>query len=123
MAFYPTAADLDDDGTLELILGNAAFDHDGSPHWASNGDGLGFAQVGNLDDDGPPEILVTGSGMTLLGHDGEAVFEGLNPTGGLALAWWKPASIHDIDGNGTAEFLTSSGGTYSAYTGPASVLS
>src|SRR5690606_6297050 len=96
------AADLDGDGDLELVLGNAAFHHDGSPMWTT-ALAPGYPQIADLDGDLLPEVLLTNVyGISLLEHDGTIVYQDLRPTGDPASAftWYRPATIHDFDGDG-----------------------
>ena len=118
------AADLDGDGDLELVLGNAAFHHDGTMLWSANV-GAGFPQVADLDDDGLPEVLLTNiNGISLLEHDGAIKYKDLRPTGDSAggLNWYRPATIHDFDGDDVSEFAVSSANNYAAYEGDASIV-
>ena len=118
------AADLDGDGDLEMVLGHAAVHHDGTLMWTS-GIGAGYPQVADLDGDALPEVLVTNAnGLALLEHDGTVSYQGLRPTGDPAggLTWLRPATIHDFDGDGQAEYAVSSGNSYSVYEADASIL-
>ncbi|MCX4242171.1 FG-GAP repeat domain-containing protein [Paraliomyxa miuraensis] len=118
------AADLDGDGDLEMVLGHAAIRNDGTLLWNS-GIGPGYPQIADLDDDGLPEVLVTNAnGLALLEHDGAVTYQGLRPTGAPAggLTWLRPATIHDFDGDGRAEYAVSSGNQYSVYEADASIL-
>jgi hypothetical protein len=109
----PVAADLDDDGDLEVLQGGNAYHHDGSIYYASPG-GISHPQVANLDDDPEPEVLLAGfNGLTLLEHDGTVVFLNQNPSGDNS--WWRPAAIHDIDGDQKPEILVSSNQHYNIY--------
>ena len=115
-----TAADLDDDGDLELIQGNRAWHHDGSAYYQAAGVGEGFPQVADLDDDGRPEILVTTvKGFSILEDDGSVKpgVHNLTPTGDpvTSLNWRRPATVHDFDGDGKAEFAQSSAAHYTVY--------
>jgi hypothetical protein len=109
-----TAADLDDDGDLEIIMGASAFHHDGSVYYQTGLPAASHPQVADLDDDGKPEIFLSAtSGLSLLEHDGTPVYQDLKPNGGSS--WWRPAAIHDIDSNGDPEILVSANNNYSAY--------
>jgi len=111
------AADLDGDGDLELVLGHAAYHHDGTQAWVAP-IGAGYPQIADLDGDGLPEVLVTNAnGLALLEHDGTVVYQDLRPTGAGAggLTWLRPATIHDFDGDGQAEYAMSSANDYSVY--------
>jgi len=113
-----TAADLDGDGDLELVLGRSAFHHDGSEHYSNMAVPTGYPQVANLDDDPEPEVLVQSyDGLSVLEHDGTTKLAALRPTGVVAdgTSWIRPATVHDLDGNGAADWATSSGGVYAAY--------
>jgi hypothetical protein len=113
----PVAADLDGDADLELIRGQDAYHHDGTVYYQDNTIAAGFPQVGNLDDDLEPEVLVINTdGITVLEHDGTVKFAGLRLTGDPAgFSWFRPATIHDFDGDGISEFAVSSASHYAAY--------
>jgi hypothetical protein len=118
-----TAADLDDDGDLEIVLGQSAYHHDGAMLW-STALNPGFPQVANLDGDPQPEILLTNdNGLSLIDHDGNVQYQDLRPTGdpqGLN-TWFRPATIHDFDGDGAAEYAVSSANHYAVYESDASI--
>ncbi len=118
-------ADLDGDGDLEVVLGHAAYHHDGSEYYLAADVAIGFPQIVNLDGDPEPEVLVTGkNGLTMLEHTGQVKYLGLRPTGdavGIS-TWVRPAAVHDFDGNGVAEFATSSALHYTVYNGDATVV-
>jgi len=120
------AADLDGDGDLEVVLGHSAYHHDGSEYYSVPGMTNGFPQIANLDGDANPEVLVTNRfGLTMLEHDGQVKYKDLTPTGipgGLSTAWIRPATVHDFDGNGVAEFATSSASSYTVYNADASIV-
>ncbi len=109
-AYVNTAADLDGDGKLEVILGPRAFHHDGSPYYtAPIGDG--HPQVADLDDDGLPEVLViTLTGLAILEHDGTVKLANQVPN----LANYRPAAIHDLDGDLKPELAVVSANTYAS---------
>jgi hypothetical protein len=113
----PVAADLDGDGDLELIRGQDAYHHDGTVYFKDTNIPAGFPQVGNLDDDDDPEVLLINTeGITVLEHDGTVKFAGLRPTADPAgFSWFRPATIHDFDGDGISEFAVSSASHYAAY--------
>ncbi|MBK8716273.1 MAG: VCBS repeat-containing protein [Deltaproteobacteria bacterium] len=112
------AADLDDDGDLELVLGRSAWHHDGSQLFSTSIEG-GHPTIGDIDDDGAPEIIVIqSSGFTILEHDGTVKLGPMNPTGDGD--WRRPATIHDLDGDDHAEFAVSSSNHYTSFEGDAS---
>jgi hypothetical protein len=119
------AADLDGDGTLEVVLGHAAYHHDGSMYYSNEQVAYGYPQIGNLDDDPEPEVLVTNQdGITVLEHDGTIKYANLRPTGDPVgfTTWLRPATIHDFDGDGEADYALSSANHYTAYRADASIL-
>ena len=114
----PVAADLDGDGDLELILGQTAYQHDGTEIWNRPEVEPGYPQVADLDEDGEPEILINNqSGITMLEADGTVKFKDLRPTGdpkGIG-AWFRPSTVHDFDDDGVSEFAVSSAAHYAVY--------
>jgi hypothetical protein len=113
-----TAVDLDGDGDLEIVTGKTAYQHDGTQIYEVPDMVSGYPQVANLDDDPDPEILVTTyKGFWVLEHDGTPKFGPLTPTGDppTGTTWERPATIHDFDGDGIAEFAQSSRNNYATY--------
>lgn len=95
------AVDLDADGVLELVTGNAAYDLDGNPVW-SNGSIDGLVAVADFDHDGAGEIVKT-SGIHVFGMESDG-----------SIAWGPvthaearigPPAIDDLDGDGTPEIV------------------
>jgi hypothetical protein len=119
-----TAHDMDDDGDLELVMGNAVYHHDGTLLWQTNlGDG--YPQVADLDNDGLPEVLLTNAaGISVIEHNGTIKYQNLTPTGDPTGGniWRRPATIHDFDGDGAAEYALSSQNHYAVYEADASIL-
>lgn len=92
--------DLDGDGQLELVTGNAAYDVDGNTIWANGGlDGL--IAVADFDGDGQGEIVKT-TGIYVYGMetDGTEVWGPITFSGNLG----APAA-DDMDGDGLPEFV------------------
>jgi hypothetical protein len=117
-------ADLDGDDTLELVLGHAAFDAGGAMVWDS-GLTMGYPQIADLDDDPQPEVLLLNpEGIALIDHDGTVKYSGQRPTGDPAggLTWIKPATVHDFDADGAAEFASGSANNYAVYERDASIV-
>jgi hypothetical protein len=111
------AADLDGDDDLELVIGQSASQLDGTAIW-NNPDVLpGYPQIANFDDDDDPEVLVNNDGgITILEHDGTVKLIDERPTGDVGLgAWFRPATVHDFDGDGRSDFAVSSAASYSVY--------
>jgi hypothetical protein len=113
-----TAADLDDDGQLEIILGQSAYRADGTVYWEDTTIKPGYPQVADLDDDGLPEVLINNwDGITVLEHDGTTKQKNARPTGdpiGTGY-WFRPSTVHDFDGDLTSEFAVSSASNYSVF--------
>lgn len=113
------AADLDGDDDLELILGQAAYHHDGTEYYRDTTILPGYPQVANLDNDPEPEIIVNNNGgITILEHDGAIKNQDMTPTGdagGPLGAWFRPSTVHDFDGDEVSEFAVSSAANYSVF--------
>jgi hypothetical protein len=108
------AADLDGDDEQEIILGQSAYRVDGSQYYLDASIEPGFPQIADLDDDGLPEILVTNrQGITILEHDGTVKVKDQKPTGDAYPAWFRPATVHDFDGDDESEMAVSSASHYS----------
>jgi hypothetical protein len=108
-SYLNTAADLDDDGDLEVITGGRAYHHDGSMIWAI-GDTLAHPHVADLDVDGSPDVMFVGNaGITIVEADGTPVVT--NQVSNLAQ--WRPAAIHDMDGDQMPEIAVGSSNVYS----------
>ncbi|WP_146156196.1 FG-GAP repeat domain-containing protein [Enhygromyxa salina] len=119
------AADLDDDGDLELIIGRSAYHHDGSVYYENFNISPSHAQVGDLDDDGLPEVLLSGpDGLSLLEHDGTPTFIHQTPGGDPVASnnWRRPAAIHDFTADGSSEFAVSSANHYNVIRGDFSLV-
>jgi hypothetical protein len=118
-----TVADLDGDGYLDVVLGHAAYHHDGRPMWTTSVP-PGYPQIANFDEDPYPEVLGTStSGLAMIEHDGTVRYRDRRPTGVAAgpTTWIRPATVHDFDANGTADYAMSSASQYTTYNADASI--
>ena len=116
------AADLDGDGDLEIIYPSGAYHHDASVYYTSPIP-TGFPQIADFDGDGEPEVLITSTtGLAMLEHDGQIKFKGLTPVGGIAFDYFRPAAVHDFDGDLISEFAVSSANKYTVYEGDATIV-
>jgi hypothetical protein len=111
--------DLDGDGLLEVVTGNAAYNRDGSIKY-SNSLPDGCPAVADFDLDGEPEIvMVTGSSVYTLESD-------LTPTGWSAsfpgTNYLGPPAADDLDGDGVPEFVVVGASEMRAYTWSGSLL-
>lgn len=96
----PVAADLDQDGLQEIILGNVVFNAAGTRLWTNSGTGSGnFNAVADVDGDIGGEVFFASSSMMFL-HDDD----------GTMLDWWTipgtnpgPMCVADFDGDGAVE--------------------
>jgi len=107
-----TVVDLDLDGDPEIVVGNAAWTHDGELLWARKDNvrstkASDFPIVANLDDDPYPELVRARGGLSGPGnivawnHDGTDLWEVPRPLGFN----WAPIAIADVDADGYAEVL------------------
>ncbi len=106
------AVDLNGDGKLEVVVGNAAYRKNGTALY-SNGGNDGMPAVADFDLDGSPEIVVVqGNRVWTLESD-------MTPTG------WQdsfpntnyigPPAIDDLDGDGVPEFVVVGSNEMRAY--------
>ena len=105
------------------MLGSAAYHHDGTLYW-NTGLATGYPQVANLDADPEPEVLLTNiNGLSVIEHDGMIKYQDLRPTGvGIGFdTWLRPATVHDFNGDGTAEYAMSSADFYTEYNANGSI--
>ena len=93
------AADIDQDGVLEVVVGNALYDVNGNTIWA-NGQSDGFVAIGNFDSDANGEIVVTNQGSLRLQDDNGTVLWNLPNLTGSTIG---PPTIADFTGDGNPE--------------------
>lgn len=120
-----TVADLDQDGTMEVIAGNTAYNGaTGAEIWSydyglSNTDCSGtlpcdgYNGVGNFDADAEGEVVIVRSGeVFVLNHDGSLVHQVLLPKIDCGNNESGPPTIADFDGDGRAEIGTAGADYY-----------
>ena len=105
-ASVSAVADLDLDGTEELIVGNAAYTPDGETLWSNGGDD-GMVAIANLDSDPEGEILaITGNTVRAMDTDGSLLWGPIAIPSANILA--TPA-VGDLDLDGWPELVTAGG--------------
>ena len=102
------AADIDLDGILEVVVGNALYKPDGTAIW-TNGQSDGFVAVANFDDDPYGEIVVASTGtLRLQDDDGSVIWTKPGLTGSTI----GPPTVADFDGDGEPEIGVAGNGVY-----------
>lgn len=97
---HSVAADLDNDGVREVIVGNAAYDPDGNTIW-ENGGTDGTVAIADLDLDGSPEIVSVGNyGVITMDSEGREIWT-FDTSGALV----STPVIADVDGDGYPEAI------------------
>ena len=110
-------ADLNQDGAPEIISGRRAWtwQNGAATLYYDANIGPGHVQIGDLVGDARPEVLVTGpDGFSVLDAQGQVLLKDQRPvtSASSALAWQRPATIHDFDGDGESEFAFSVADSY-----------
>ncbi len=106
-AGFGVAADIDQDGDLEVVVGNALYDADGNTIWY-NGQSDGFVAIANFDSDPYGEIVVAYSGnVRLQDDDGTVLWTGTYTGGRIG-----PPTVADFDGDGEPEIGVAGNGVY-----------
>jgi len=113
-------ADLDLDGTEELIVGDARYSPDGDTLFYDASADDAMIGVANLDDDPEGEVVaITGNTVRAIDTDGSVMWGPTTIPGANILA---PPAIDDIDGDGEPEIITAGGNHVVAYNADGSVL-
>ncbi|MCA9691452.1 MAG: VCBS repeat-containing protein [Myxococcales bacterium] len=119
-----TVADLDRDGMSEVIAGNTAYAHDGTPIWTYDyitqnspcGGQLpcdGFNAVANFDDDDDAEVVIIRLGeVFILDTNGAELYRIPLPIDDCANNESGPPTIADFDGDNFPEIGTASADYY-----------
>jgi len=120
---FVTMADLDEDGDLELVGGNAAFHHDGTVLWERSMLPDGYPAVADTDMDGRPEVGMVSPNdhaiYNLNGEDGSRVWGPVDVNQGRLTLFGPrgggPPTIADFDGDGLPEISTAGGYGYAVF--------
>lgn len=114
--------DLDLDGRLEVLSGNAAFRADGSTYWHAAGLPDGFVAVADLDGDPWPEVVLVAQGnLYALEHDGAPRWGPVALPGGTTRNRGGPPMVADLDGDGAPEIGVAGGTRYTVFGADGSV--
>ena len=107
-AGVPAVTDLDLDGEMEVIVGNAWYDIDGNAKFYDSNADDAMISVANLDDDPEGEYVgITGNSIRGVDTDGSTMWGPITfPAPANILS---PAAIGDIDDDGYPEILTAGG--------------
>ena len=112
-------ADINLDGEQEVIVGNAAYEMDGSDLWSTGGQD-GFPAVGNFDSDPEGEVVVAHSGqLEMLDDDGTTLWTVSVGTMGSYLG---PPAIADFNGDGMPEIAVPTGNGVAMFDGEGNKL-
>ena len=113
------ATDLDLNGVLEVITGNAIYDAAGEALWF-NGGPDGFVGVGNFDDDELGELVVVSESAVLILDTNGLVVRG--PVTLPADGSGGPPTVADFDGDGEPEIGVANRAFYAVYDTDLSLL-
>jgi hypothetical protein len=105
--------DLDGDGDQELLAGNTLYEYDGSIAWQRTDLSDGFTAVGDLDQDGTPEVVLVHNSVWVL--DGATGADELPATAIPGDYFGGPPTVADFDGDGHPEIGIAGGQAYVVY--------
>ena len=117
----PAVTDLDLDGAMEVVVGNARYDIDGNAIYFDPYVDDGMVAIANLDDDPEGEyVTTTGASIRAFDTDGNTLWGPITyPAPANILS---PPTIADIDGDGYPEILSAGGNELRAYNHDGSLL-
>jgi outer membrane protein assembly factor BamB len=103
----PAVVDLDLDGAMEVIVGDARYDADGYAVWKSSSQEDAMIGIANLDADPEGEIVAcTGNTVRALDTSGAVMWGPKTIQGANILS---PPAIGDLDGDGVPEIIVAGG--------------
>jgi len=105
-------ADVDGDGTQEVVSGASAMRLDGTMLWQS-GQPDGYPALGDLDGDGQPELVVISSGTARVQDAKTGVL--LTSADMPGTGNGGPPTISDFDGDGVRDFASAVGDSYTIF--------
>lgn len=108
------AVDLDADGTQEVVTGNALYRKDGTTIWY-NGQRDGYVAVGDFDNDGQGEIVVSGEGQVRLQDTDGTVLWGKQIPAAGSTYYGGPPTVADFDGDGEPEIGVAANSSYTVF--------
>jgi hypothetical protein len=118
VAAQSVAADIDQDGDLEVVVGNALYDANGATVWF-NGEDDGYVAVGDFDGDSRGEIVVTSYGgeVRVQDDDGTVLWRTNLPVSRIG-----PPTVADFDADGEPEIGVAANDIYATLDTDGSIL-